>query len=158
MHRSPSPPAAAAAAGGTRLRARRVGPDPAASRRHRSSAIDPPPDPIAFTSTIGTRTEYPLISPSARMSGCPRLIKAMSQLVPPMSTVIRSSIPAARPTSRPLMTPAAGPDRKSRTGRCRAMVEELMPPRDCMICSGVLNAVRRQILLHVLEIVVRPPA
>ena len=42
------------------------------------------------------------------------------------------------------MTPAAGPDRKSRTGRCRAMAEELMPPRDCMIWSGVrtLSAAR----------------
>ena len=54
-HRRPL--AAAAVAGGTGLRARRLRPDP-----QRAGAIDPgdrlpPPEPIAFTSTIGTRTE-----------------------------------------------------------------------------------------------------
>ena len=85
-----------------------------------SQAIEPPPAPIAFTSTIGTRTGKPAMLPCARITGSPPSTSAMSLDVPPTSMVIRSRCPDERPTMAPPITPAAGPDRNSRTGRLRA--------------------------------------
>ena len=121
--RRPSPSAAPAAAvagrpglGSRRLRARRAGRRAARARRCCRR-----PRRSRVTSTIGTRTEKPSITPSgADQRLCRRLISAMSELVPPISTVIRSRLAgAARPPAPPI-TPAGGPDRNSRTGRWRA--------------------------------------
>ncbi len=67
MHRLPSPARRRDRSRRGQARARRLGSDP-----QRAGAVDPRDrpatrSPIAFTSTIGTRTEYPLISPSARI-------------------------------------------------------------------------------------------
>ena len=96
----------------------------------------PPPAPIALTSTIGTRTGKPSMRPSERTRGSPSLTSAMSQLVPPMSTLMRFLVPTALPTAQPPITPAAGPLRNNRTGRLAAVLVALNPPRDCMICKG----------------------
>ena len=52
-----------------------------------ANAQQPPPEPTALTSTMETRTGYPSTSPSARTRGRSSSMSAMSQLVPPMSTV-----------------------------------------------------------------------
>src|SRR5215467_514510 len=57
--------------------------------------------------------------PSERNAGAPSSISAISHDVPPISTVIRSCTPAAPPTILAPITPAAGPERKSRTDRSR---------------------------------------
>ena len=96
----------------------------------------PPPAPMVLTSTIGTRTGYPAMIPSERRRGLAPEISAMSELVPPTSTEMRSRSPASAPTAWAPMTPAAGPERKSRTGRCRAVPAPASPPRDCITCRG----------------------
>ena len=54
----------------------------------------------------------------------------MSAEVPPMSTVMRLSLPQSMPSERPPMTPPAGPDIRMLTARFEqaSMVE--MPPFD----------------------------
>ena len=60
----------------------------------------------------------------------------MAQLGPPTSRVMSASSPTSAPSLCPPITPAAGPERKRRTGRALATVAWARPPRDCMTCSG----------------------
>ena len=96
----------------------------------------PPPAPSACTPTIGVRTGHRPMVPSDTVSGTPSAITAMSELVPPMSMVIRLASSASAPSIWPPITPPAGPDRNSRTGDCRTVTPEATPPRDCISCSG----------------------
>src|SRR5262249_13972430 len=57
--------------------------------------------------------------PSERDAGAPSSISAISHDVPPISTVIRSRKPAVPPTILAPITPAAGPERTTRTDRGR---------------------------------------
>ena len=90
--------------------------------------------------------------PCARMTGSPPSTSAMSLDVPPTSMVIRSRYPDERPTIAPPITPAAGPERNSRTGRLRATDVPARPPRDCMICNGARHMCRAQPVLQALQI------
>src|SRR5215831_17844833 len=92
--------------------------------------------------------------PSERNAGVPSSISAISHDVPPISTVIRSRRPAASPTILAPITPAAGPERKSRTDRSRAVAAEEIPPRDCMICKGAGTALGAQTGIQIGEITV----
>ena len=91
---------------------------------------------MAATSTIGTRRGYVSIIPSLVTSGFPAWTRLMSALVPPTSIVMMSVRPASSPAYLPPMTPAAGPDSRTDTGLLVTRPAEVMPPRDCMTCSG----------------------
>ena len=53
--------------------------------------------------------------------------------VPPISTVIRLSLPVSRPSDRPPMTPPAGPDISMLTARFEQASTVEIPPFDWMI-------------------------
>ena len=53
----------------------------------------PPPAPIVLTSTIGVRTGYGPIRPSAATAGRPPWTTLTSLLVPPMSSEMKSRTP-----------------------------------------------------------------
>jgi hypothetical protein len=95
----------------------------------------PPPAPTVFTSTIGVRTGYGPMKPSAVMSGSPPRTTATSLLVPPMSSETKSRTADRSAANLAPMTPAAGPERKSVTGCCAATPAETIPPRE-RITSG----------------------
>ena len=53
-----------------------------------------------------------------------------------MSKVIRFGRPTLLPISSPPTTPAAGPDSTIFTGVSAACLADMMPPLDCMMCTG----------------------
>ena len=73
-------------------------------------------------SIIGTSTGRPATSVSRGflMRSSPSWITLMSAEVPPMSMVMTLPVPQASPVQRPPITPPAGPDSSSPTGRLRA--------------------------------------
>ena len=88
------------------------------------------------TSTMGMRRGWESIVPSAVTNGLLDWTRQMSALVPPMSMVIKSLRPDKEPACRAPITPAAGPDRRTDTGRSATSRAEVIPPRDCMIWTG----------------------
>ena len=50
------------------------------------------------------------------------------------------------------MTPAAGPDSMTWTGRRRPSAAVITPPFDCMIRIGAVDAERRQLVLEAAEV------
>ena len=86
--------AAAAVAGGPGHGAGALGPDAQVAARPRRYAIEPPPAPIARTSTIGSRKWYlPSDHVVALARGSPSTIRPTSVEVPPMSNVIDVRMP-----------------------------------------------------------------
>ena len=69
-----------------------------------------------------------------------------------MSNEIRLLRPASWPKCAAAITPAAGPDSTMRHGMRVASVHEMMPPFDCIMCSGHLDARRRERIAHALEV------
>ena len=92
--------------------------------------------------------------PSGRITGSPASTSAMSLEVPPTSMVISSPRPADRPTIAPPITPAAGPDRNSRTGRWRATAVPVSPPRDCITCNGASTPAAGQAALEPFQVAI----
>ena len=92
----------------------------------------PPPAPTSAMSIAGTRSRKPLprlrrlpcesappISNSpVRLSSSPSITDALA-VVPPMSMLIAFGRPIRRASSAAAMTPAAGPDSMTWTGRRR---------------------------------------
>src|SRR4026207_2248521 len=72
--------------------------------------MEPPPAPMVWMSIIGTCSGQAPTRPSVVTSASPPRTRHTSALVPPTSTEMRSSNPAASPTRRAPITPAAGPD------------------------------------------------
>ena len=66
-------------------------------------------------------------------TGRPRWIRATSQLVPPMSKVMRSSMPALPLAATDEITPPAGPESTVATGMRAAVRKVETPPLDCMM-------------------------
>ena len=66
----------------------------------------------------------------------PSSISEALAVVPPMSKVIRFGRPTLLPISSPPTTPAAGPDSTIFTGVSAACLADMMPPLDCMMCTG----------------------
>jgi len=56
-----------------------------------------------------------------------------------MSNEITLPSPAARAMSAQAMTPAAGPDSTRNAGFSVAAAADMVPPFDCMMCSGPLT-------------------
>ena len=105
----------------------------------------PPPAPIVLTSTIGVRTGYGPIRPSAATAGRPPWTTLTSLLVPPMSSEMKSRTPERSAANWAPITPPAGPDRNSVTGCWAATAAETMPPRDRMICGTAPTPSRRSV-------------
>ena len=83
-------------------------------------------------STIGSGNGQSPTWPRCVSSILPSLIRQMSALVPPISTVMISAMPQAAATSRAPTTPAAGPDRAVSAGARRIVAPPATPPFDCM--------------------------
>ena len=89
----------------------------------------PPPAPTVCTSTMGTWIGMPCSSSiSAVTAGTPSSTRPTSALVPPVSKVIRSRHPAARPMAAAAMTPEAGPESTVLTAFAAAERAETLPP------------------------------
>ena len=93
----------------------------------------PPPALTVWMSSIGTATSRPATTPCVVIPGCSALTSATSQLVPPMSKVMRSEKPAERPSSTEAATPPAGPDSTVVTGSLCTCPKVAVPPLDCMM-------------------------
>ncbi len=96
-------------------------------------------------STIGSGSGQSPTWPRWVSSILPSLIRQMSALVPPISTVMMSAMPQAAATSRAPTTPAAGPERAVRAGARRIVAAPATPPFDCINSSGALtfSSIRR---------------
>ncbi len=81
----------------------------------------------------------PPTSYSAASNGSPPSITDAFAVVPPMSKVIASGRSSRAASACAAMTPAAGPDSISCTGRLRATVLVSSPPADCMMSSGAVT-------------------
>ena len=99
-------------------------------------------------STIGSGSGHSPMWPRWVRPMWPPLIRQMSALVPPISTVIRSSIPQAAATARAPTTPAAGPDSAVSAGALRIACAPATPPFDCISSSGALHLRVAQALLE----------
>ncbi len=95
-------------------------------------------------STIGSGSGHSPMWPRWVSPMRPPLIRHMSALVPPMSTVIRSSIPHAAATARAPTTPAAGPDSAVSAGALRIACAPATPPFDCISRSGACTCALRK--------------
>ena len=100
-----------------------------------TQAMLPPPAPMVFISSIGWRRGYFAILPSLDRTGLPLSTREMSQLVPPMSRVMRSMRSLSLPAWTPPITPAAGPERTVDTVLERMVSSLVMPPREWMMWS-----------------------
>jgi hypothetical protein len=98
--------------------------------------MDPPPAPMVWMSIIGTCSGQAPTRPSVVTSASPPRTRHTSALVPPTSTEMRSSNPAASPTRRAPITPAAGPDSAVWMAWVRTTSAPMTPPLDFMIDSG----------------------
>ena len=79
-----------------------------------------------------------MIRPSFDTESLPDRAIATSELVPPMSKVMRSWMPLLSPAALPPSAPAAGPLSNVVTGRSITRLEDAMLPRDCMISIGAV--------------------
>ena len=92
-------------------------------------AIDPPPAPIVDTSIVGNMRGRPIdVRTDQRSVFLRSLIRARSQLVPPMSSW--SIGPADGARSRAPITPPARPDRESCDRSSRRLASHRLPPFD----------------------------
>ena len=98
--------------------------------------MDPPPAPIVWTSSEGSRTGRPPIVRSAAGSGRPSTTRHTSVLVPPMSNVTASGKPAATAAAAPARTPPAGPDRRSAAGSSAASTAGSKPAAEVMTSTS----------------------
>ena len=98
-------------------------------------AIEPPPAPTVWMSTVGSRTGSPPTARSAARSAAPPSIRQTSVDVPPMSKESASPKPAARATRAAPTTPPAGPETSTTTG-CAAASRASRRPPDERITSG----------------------
>ena len=80
---------------------------------------------------------------SVVVAGSPPSTIAALAVVPPMSKEITLSSPAARATAAQAITPAAGPDSTMHAGREAVADADIVPPLDCMICSGARTPLSR---------------
>ena len=83
-------------------------------------------------STIGSGNGHSPTWPCWVSAISPSLIRQMSALVPPISTVMMSRMPQPSATSRAPTTPAAGPDSAVSAGARRMVAPPATPPFDCM--------------------------
>src|SRR5438034_6472934 len=72
---------------------------------------------------------------SVVVSGRPSRTRQTSVLVPPMSYVMKSVIPARAAVKQPWLTPPAGPDTVVRIGSRRAVSTVIIPPLDPIVRS-----------------------
>jgi hypothetical protein len=78
----------------------------------------------------------PMRSPRMRRAGWPSTTTETSNDVPPMSQVMRWSMPVAAPTSTDAATPAAGPESARPSGWRRASATVIDPPAELTSSSG----------------------
>ena len=118
-------------------------------------AIEPPPAPIACTSSIGTSSGYPPIQVSrADASVTPSSVTIpMSAEVPPMSNVISRVRSASAPAHWPPRMPAAGPESRSVTGRSAAAWTLATPPLDIITCRSPCTPSLGEARAETLEVV-----
>ena len=94
-----------------------------------TNAMEPPPAPMVWTSTIGTWMGIAYsTSRSELTAGTPPRMSPTSQLVPPMSQVITFSKPAPAAVYAAAITPEAGPDMTVFTAASAATRAETVPP------------------------------
>ena len=111
----------------------------------------PPPAPTSAMSIAGVRRRYPppLLSRLPREIGPPtsnsldRRISYSSTtealvVVPPISRLMTLARPSRRASAAAPITPAAGPDSISWTGRARARAAVMTPPFDCIVSKDAL--------------------
>src|SRR6266511_5811730 len=102
---------------------------------------------MATRSTAGKRIGmFQSTRHSDAIEGLPSATSERSVLVPPMSSVITFSKPAAFPTTRPPMTPPAGPDWRMRAGTPRSdeHTSELQS-RETIVCRLLLEKKKKKI-------------
>ena len=92
--------------------------------------MEPPPAPTVLISTEGKRTGKPATSRLKLSPVWYASISATSALVPPMSKVMTSPVPAWRATWTAPTAPAAGPDSAVRMGISAARSTDIKPPDD----------------------------
>ena len=109
----------------------------------------PPPAPTSAMSMAGTRSRKPppllsrlpcdmlppISNSPVRLISYPSMMEAFA-VVPPMSMLSALGAPIARASAAVAMTPAAGPDSITCTGRWRPPSAVMTPPLDCMMRSG----------------------
>ena len=102
----------------------------------------PPPAPMVSMSTVCVRSGCRATVTSDLNSGRPGST-AMSELVPPVSKVMRLSMPLTSPRWRPPMTPATGPDITVWIGVRASMRALAAPPSDFIISARERGKRRR---------------
>ncbi len=78
------------------------------------------------------------------MLGCPSSTITALAVVPPMSNTIASLSPPACARRIPPITPPAGPDATTRTGRSPAADAATMPPFDVITSTGAAMPISRR--------------
>ena len=86
-------------------------------------------------SSIGSAMAYRSKMETSRWRARPSWTTLTSKVVPPMSTAITSSRPAAAAIDWVAMVPATGPDCTVRIGACRASSLVIAPPAHCANCT-----------------------
>ena len=104
---------------------------PPASRQ----AIEPPPAPTVWRSSIGSATGRPPTGRAPVSRAAPSSITQTSHDVPPMSKQSASGSPDASAAHAAPAAPPAGPDKTVRAACARAWSSVASPPEDC-ITSG----------------------
>ena len=94
----------------------------------------PPPAPMVSMSTVWVRSGWRATFTSDLNSGWPGST-AMSELVPPVSKVMRLSMPFTSARWRPPITPATGPDMMVWIGERASMPALAAPPSDFIISA-----------------------
>ena len=125
--------AAAAVAGGPGVGAGALAGRRGARRPRRRQAIDPPPAPTVWMSTVGSRIGRPPTSRSVDRSACPPAIRQTSVEVPPMSKEIALSKPAQRGDAAPRRRRRRpGPETRIHDGCAAASSSVATPPEERM--------------------------
>ena len=86
-------------------------------------AMLPPPAPMVWMSSEGSRTGKPATACSAVTAGAPSRIRHTSVLVPPMSKLSASGKPQARPPRPRPARPPAGPESSSAAGSSAPLLD-----------------------------------
>ena len=100
-----------------------------------SQAMEPPPAPMTWMSTIDICTGSPSSLASLEPDGSPSMMRLASKEVPPMSMQMRLGRPVAAESALPPMAPPTGPERSVCSGDSLADCAVMTPPLDCITCS-----------------------
>src|SRR3990167_1641330 len=113
-----------------------------------NQAMDPPPAPTLWMSSMGTATGTPPTLPSFVVASSPLSSRATSVEVPPISKLMTRWRPASRARARAPTIPPAGPESSVRTGCAAATRAALRRVNHPLDFAQVAPEQRHEIGIH----------